>query len=82
MAAERVKVHVGLSRPLQERLVAAGAEAVAAFAAADLGLSNVRQDRLARFGILVGELPAAAIARLQARPGVDFVETDQAKEAW
>jgi hypothetical protein len=72
---------VGLSRELQGRLVADGPSAVANFATTTLKLSNVRQERLDRFGILVGEAAEPQIEVIRCVPGVDFVECDSEKRA-
>ncbi len=81
MSAETVRVHVGLSRELQRRLVADGPLAVAEFATTTLKLSNVRQERLTRFGILVGEAAEPQIEAIRCTPGVDFVECDRERRA-
>jgi hypothetical protein len=70
-----MKVHVGLTRELQDQLVASGAPAIQEFARR-LGMVAVRPDRLAAFGILTGDAPAGRIPAMQAVAGVDFVEAD------
>ena len=81
MRSETIRVHVGLSRELQGRLLAEGPSAVADFASTTLKLSNVRQERLVRFGILVGETAEPQIEAIRCVPGVDFVECDREKRA-
>ena len=81
MGSDTIKVHVGLSRELQVRLMAEGPTAVVEFATTTLKLSNVRQERLVRFGILVGEAAEPQIEAIRCVPGVDFVECDSAKRA-
>ena len=68
------------TRAEQSELVAGGRDAVGRFAS-QLGLSAVRTDRLAAFGILSGEAQDETIEDMARVPAVEFVERDKEKRA-
>ena len=80
MADKRVKIHLGVTRDLQTKLQSGGEEAISKLAER-LHLSQVRDDRLSRFGILTAEANASAIEALREEPGVEFVEEDKQQKA-
>lgn len=80
MSEKRMRVHIGLSRALQAKLLKSDAEEIEALAKR-LGLDNVNSRRLKAFGILSADVEPETAANLRSEEGVDFVELDSEKKA-
>lgn len=72
---ESIRVHVGLNRIVQARLIKGGDDAIDAFAKR-IGLHIINTRRLERFGVLTGDVAASHAEALADEEGVDFVEKD------
>jgi hypothetical protein len=80
MAENSVKLHIGVTREMQQRLETGGDAAVKKLAR-EIGLKSVESARLKRFGILTGEAEAASIKDIGRHEGIEFVEEDQKRRA-
>lgn len=76
----RVRVHVGVTRPLQKRLEEGGDTAIEDWAR-ERGLDKVNKERLRRFGVLTGEASEDRAEALAGEDGVEFVEKDEVRKA-
>ena len=79
-AKQRVRVHVGVARPLQRRLEEGGDLAIEDWAR-ERGLDKVNKERLRRFGVLTGETSEERAEALSSEEGVEFVEKDEIRKA-
>ena len=80
MPGDTVKLHIGLTRQMQQQLESGGEPAVKALAR-EIGLKGVKSARLKRFGILTGEAAAAQVEEIGRHDGIEFVEKDEKRHA-
>ena len=75
MSERSVKLHIGLTRAMQERIVSGGDSALDQLAR-DIGITCVKSEGLKGFGILTCEADVDQIQNIGSHEGVEFVEED------
>jgi hypothetical protein len=74
-----IRVHVGLSRELQDRV--SKDDGALKQLKEEIGLTGTNTSRLGSFGIITGMAEPSHLDEIRKCPGVDFVEEDTVRKA-